>query len=459
MFSIKTTSGSITIVLADALLSYVVFWLFLFILSSHPEWLASDSLYRHHTYIIFTLIIILSLSFAGFYSFREHIYPFEMLKQIIPAFLLSFGAIATLGLFIKGITLLQWRLFPPLGIIYSLVFILRTFQFYILSKNRERILILGATDQSREIIKEARSKKLRGYEIVGIATSRESEVKSVFQDIPVLGHMDQLDNILRDNAINSIVVTLRDRRGKLPVRELLKSKMANITVQEGVTFYEKVKRKIIIDEFLKPSWFIFENGFCHTSLHGSIKRTQGVTVSFILLSILSPVLILVCVLIKLDSPGPFFFLQERIGLNGTIFNLIKFRSMTHEAESRTGPVFAQKNDPRVTRVGRIIRKIRLDEIPQLINIFKGDMDMVGPRPERPVFVKQLRESVPYYELRHTVRPGLTGWAQVNYPYGASIEDGKEKLQYDLYYVKHFSWHMDLLIILLTIKEVLFGGGR
>jgi len=139
--------------------------------------------------------------------------------------------------------------------------------------------------------------------------------------------------------------------------------------------------------------------------------------------------------------------------------LIKFRSMSREAEAVTGPMFAQKNDPRVTRIGRIIRKIRLDEVPQFINILKGDMDMVGPRPERPVFVKQLKEVVPYYNLRHTVRPGLTGWAQVNYPYGASIEDGKEKLQYDLYYIKHFSWSMDLLIILMTIKIVIFGAGR
>ena len=459
MFSIKTTSGSITIILADAILSYVVFWLFLYVLSNHPGWLACESIYRHQTYILFSSIIIVSLSFAGFYSCREHIYPFDMLKQIVPAFLLSFGSIATLGLFIKGISPLEWRLFPPLGIIYSLIFILRTFQFYVLSKNRERILILGATDQSREIIKEAQRKKFRGYEIVGIATSMESEVNSVFQKIPVLGHMEQVDQILREFAIDSIVITLRDRRGKLPVRELLKSRMANITVQEGVTFYEKVKRKIIIDEFLKPSWFIFENGFCHTSLHGSIKRTQGLIVSFILLTLLSPVLILVAILIKLDSPGPVFFLQERIGLNGKKFNLIKFRSMFREAEAATGPMFAQKNDPRVTRIGRIIRKIRLDEVPQFINILKGDMDMVGPRPERPVFVKQLKEVVPYYNLRHTVRPGLTGWAQVNYPYGASIEDGKEKLQYDLYYIKHFSWSMDLLIILMTIKIVIFGAGR
>jgi exopolysaccharide biosynthesis polyprenyl glycosylphosphotransferase len=185
----------------------------------------------------------------------------------------------------------------------------------------------------------------------------------------------------------------------------------------------------------------------------------GIVVSFILLAFFSPLLLLVAILIKLESPGPVFFWQERVGRRGKVFNLFKFRSMRNEAEAINGPAFAQKNDPRITRVGAIIRKIRLDEVPQLINIFKGDMDMVGPRPERPIFVKQLEEQVPYYNLRHSVRPGLTGWAQVNYMYGESFKDSKEKLHYDLYYVKHLSWHLDLLIIFLTVKEVLIGGGR
>jgi exopolysaccharide biosynthesis polyprenyl glycosylphosphotransferase len=235
--------------------------------------------------------------------------------------------------------------------------------------------------------------------------------------------------------------------------------MENIHIQEGFTFYEKVKREIIISEFLKPSWFVFEEGFFQISIHRSIKRMLGIVVSFILLAISSPLLLLVAILIKLESPGPVFFWQERVGRRGKVFNLFKFRSMHLEAEAINGPMFAQKGDPRITRVGAIIRKIRLDEIPQLINIFKGDMDMVGPRPERPIFVKQLEEQVPYYNLRHSVRPGLTGWAQVNYTYGESFKDSKEKLHYDLYYIKHLSWHLDLLIIFLTVKEVLIGRGR
>jgi len=235
--------------------------------------------------------------------------------------------------------------------------------------------------------------------------------------------------------------------------------VANIRIQEGLTFSEKTKQMIIIDEFLKPSWLIFENGFFRNSLHRAIKRTQGLAGSFFLLTILSPILLLVAALIKAESPGPIFFQQERVGYQGRAFRLLKFRSMCQDAETMNSPMFAQKNDPRVTRLGRIIRKIRLDEVPQVINILKGDMALVGPRPERPYFVKQLEELVPYYKLRHTVRPGLTGWAQVNNAYGDSLEDGKEKLKYDLYYIKHSSWYLDLLIVFLTAKEVLFGRGR
>jgi exopolysaccharide biosynthesis polyprenyl glycosylphosphotransferase len=233
----------------------------------------------------------------------------------------------------------------------------------------------------------------------------------------------------------------------------------NVRIQECWSFFERVSRKLPVDDFLAPSWFVFENGFYRSSLHASVKRWQGIAVSAAILLVCLPVILLLMLLIKLDSPGAIFYRQERVGLNGKLFHLLKFRSMVQDAEESSGPVFAQEGDPRMTRVGRIIRRLRLDEIPQLINVLKGDMDMVGPRPERPFFVKQLQEAIPYYNLRHTVRPGVTGWAQVNYTYGDSVESAKQKLQYDLYYVKHLSWYLDLVIVFLTIKEVLCGGGR
>ncbi len=459
MFSLRTTWGTITIILADVIICYLIFWLILSSLPGSPEWLTSGGLYGHLTFSVFTLLVIFSLVLARLYSFMEYTCPGVFIKQIIPVFLLSLGFIAMLSFFIKGLTLLNWRLFPPVGASYACLFVFRYFVFYGMVKNRERILVLGTTDQAREIINGSQGKKFIGYEIIGIVTSMKSQVGKEFHGIRVLSHIDQIDGAVRKYAADSIVVTLREQRGKLPVRELLKLKVKNIRIQEGPTFYEKIKRKIIIDEFLKPSWIIFEDGFFHNSLHGTIKRTQGVIVSFISLTILSPILLLVAILIKLESPGPVFFQQERVGRNGKIFHLLKFRSMHNDAETISRPVFTQENDPRVTRVGRIIRKTRIDEVPQFINIFKGDMDMVGPRPERPFFVKQLEEMIPYYNLRHTERPGVTGWAQVNYPYGDSLEDSKEKLKYDLYYLKHFSWYLDLQIIFLTAKVVLFGKGR
>ncbi len=303
--------------------------------------------------------------------------------------------------------------------------------------------------------------RFKGYEIIGVITAREmdDDVTTDIRGVPILSQSDNFEEAMRIHAVDTIVITKRDRRGNMPTEDLLKCKVKKIRIHEGFSFYEKVNRNIYIDEFLRTSWFIFEDGFFHTSLHGSVKRLQGITISFILLTMLSPILILIAIIIKLESPGPVFFFQERVGRNGKSFRLIKFRSMRDDAEKKGVPVFAQKNDPRVTRIGKIIRKIRLDEVPQLINIFKGDMDMVGLRPERPMFVKELGKIVPYYDLRHTVRPGLTGWAQVSYPYGDSFDDSREKLKYDLYYVKHFSWYLDLLIMLLTIREVLFSKGR
>ncbi len=459
MFSVRTTLGAITIIIADFIICYIVFLLTFFPLFDIPVWLSSGRLYNQPSPFLFTMIVVLSLSLAHLYSFMEYIYPIDLLKRIIPSFLVSLVSIATLGYFTKGFTSLNWKLLPSLVAVYVCLFAFRWLLFFALRKNRTRILILGANEQARMIVKESQKKKFRGYDIIGISTSHKSLVGTDIHGIQVLCLADQVEETIRTHSADSIVVTQRDRRGKLPVRELLKCKMENIHIQEGFTFYEKVKREIIISEFLKPSWFVFEEGFFQISIHRSIKRMQGIIVSFLLLALSSPLLLLVAILIKLESPGPVFFCQERVGLRGKVFNLFKFRSMRSDAEAINGPVFAQKSDPRITRVGAIIRKIRLDEIPQFINIFKGDMDMVGPRPERPIFVKQLEEQVPYYNLRHSVRPGLTGWAQVNYTYGESFKDSKEKLHYDLYYVKHLSWHLDLLIIFLTVKEVLIGKGR
>ncbi len=459
MFSVRTTFGCISIIIGDAFICSLVFWVSLSRIFWTPNWYDSGGFLSHVSLNIITLIVVLSFAITRLYSYMEYYDPTNLLKQIMTSFLISLGSIAILGYFTKGITSLDLGFVAPLAITYFILFVFRYFLYFAVQDNRTRVLILGANDLARSIVKESVKNKFRGYEIVGIASAHEKKLSSDICGIKVTRIKDKIEETIRALSADCIVVTKRNRRGMLPVHDLLQCKSQNIHVQEGFSFYENIKRKIIISEFLQPSWFVFEEGFSQNSIHKSFKRMIGIIASIILLTIFSPILLLVAICIKLDSPGPVFYQQERVGHQGKVFGLLKFRSMREDAESLNGPMFAQKADARITRIGKIIRKLRLDEVPQFINIFKGEMDLVGPRPERPVFVKQLEEQVPYYSLRHSVRPGLTGWAQVRYRYGESFKDSKEKLHYDLYYVKHLSWHLDLLIIILTIREVLFARGQ
>jgi sugar transferase (PEP-CTERM system associated) len=240
----------------------------------------------------------------------------------------------------------------------------------------------------------------------------------------------------------------------LPLMDL---RMRGIEVEEATSFYERASGKIAVETML-PSWLIYSEGFKSTPLRVFLKRLGDVTLSVLLLVLAAPVMALTALLIRLGSPGPVLYRQERMGKDGQIFHLLKFRSMRHRAESESGPTWTIKNDPRITRVGRVIRKLRIDELPQLVNVLRGEMSFVGPRPEREYFVRQLVQRIPYYALRMTVRPGLTGWAQVEYGYGASEAESLEKLKYDLYYIKNANVLLDLWIVLKTTKVVMFGTG-
>ena len=242
----------------------------------------------------------------------------------------------------------------------------------------------------------------------------------------------------------------------MPINDLLRSKLSGRIIEDGITFYEAITGKILVEK-VNPGWLIFSEGFDYGRLTFLIKRVLDLTFAVVGLSLSLPISLLTALLIKLESPGPVFYLQERVGERGKVFPIIKFRSMRQDAE-KNGAVWASKNDCRVTRVGNFIRKVRIDEIPQMWNVIRGQMSFVGPRPERPVFVEQLVEKLPYYSLRHATKPGITGWAQVCYPYGASEEDALRKLEYDLYYIKHQSIFLDLLIIFRTAKTVLFRKG-
>ena len=250
---------------------------------------------------------------------------------------------------------------------------------------------------------------------------------------------------------------MADRRGTLPVMEILQLRLAGVKIEEATSWLEKISGRIEVDS-LYPSWLIFADGFRFSPSFVLLRRMLAIFAAIVLLLIVMPIIPLVILAIKLDSRGPVLYRQKRVGLGGKIFHCYKFRTMRQDAEADTGATWALDDDPRITRVGKFLRTVRLDEIPQLWCVLKGDMSFVGPRPERPEFVEWLAKQIPFYAVRNAVRPGITGWAQIRYKYGNSIEDSKEKLQYDLYYIKNMSLGLDLLIMFQTIKIVLLGRG-
>ena len=321
----------------------------------------------------------------------------------------------------------------------------------------ERILIVGSGEHAVEVAREVLNRPDAGFRIVGfVGTNSELLGKSLINP-RVIGLTEQLESIVKREGIDRIVVAMGERRGQLPTDRLLQLSLAgNVSIEEGATFYERVSGRVSLN-MIRPSWLIFSGRGRQAKLTTITRNTVHWLVALIGFLLCVPIMIVTALLIKVDSRGPVLYKQERVGKNGRRFVLMKFRSMKVDAE-KSGPVWASKSDDRTTRVGRIIRKVRIDEIPQFLNILKGQMSFVGPRPERPHFVAQLAEEIPYYEQRHLIAPGLTGWAQIKYPYGASIEDARQKLQYDLYYIKNYSLILDAIIMFETIKIILFGRG-
>lgn len=287
--------------------------------------------------------------------------------------------------------------------------------------------------------------------VKSLGTKSEKEFNPV-----IIGDYTQISSVCEGRNVHRIIVALDERRGKLPIEELLLCRLKGIRVDDGMAFTEDLAGKLSVEN-LNPSALIFSNGFKRSALSRMLKRCLDVLVSTVGIIFSVPVSLLIALTIKWESPGPIFYKQERVGENGKAFTLLKFRSMRVNAEEN-GPVWAGANDRRVTRVGRAIRNLRLDELPQLINVLKGEMSLVGPRPERPVFVESLKKEIPFYSQRHAIRPGITGWAQISYPYGASKQAAMEKLKYDLYYLKHMSLFFDATIILETAKIVLLQRG-
>jgi sugar transferase (PEP-CTERM system associated) len=323
-----------------------------------------------------------------------------------------------------------------------------------------RVLIVGTGPDAQQVWSDLRSgEQWSSYEVVGFVPTAEQLPAVALRDgVTVFDQRRRLVDLVREHRISEIIVAVREQRGGgVPMDQLLDCRIGGVPIMDLAGFYERAKAEVPVDS-LKTSWLVYGDGFVQGRLRQASKRVFDVVSSAVLLTLASPVMVLTALAIRLDSPGPILYRQERVGLAGKGFSCIKFRSMRTDAEKDGVARWATKNDSRITRVGAFIRKTRIDELPQLFSVLHGEMSMVGPRPERPSFVAQLREQIPYYDLRHTVKPGLTGWAQVRYAYGASLEDARKKHQFDLYYVKNNSVLLDLQVLIETVSVVLFREG-
>jgi sugar transferase (PEP-CTERM system associated) len=326
-------------------------------------------------------------------------------------------------------------------------------------KPAERLLIVGTNSAAVQLAKELFDRRQElGVELVGFVDTDSARVGMPLINPGVIGTVSDIPQIVRQRQVDRVVVSLVDARGKLSMDDLLRMKLNDgIRFDHLASVYEDYTGKIAVEN-LRPSWLIFSDGFNRKRLLEATKRSIDTLVAAAGLLLTSPILIAVAAAIKLTSEGPALYMQRRVGKDGREFTIYKFRSMRSDAEAETGAVWSQAGDPRVTRLGQLLRRTRLDELPQLWNVLQGDMSLVGPRPERPEFVSDLTRQIPFYGQRHAVRPGVTGWAQVRHSYGSSVEDALQKLQYDLFYVKHLSIAFDCFVVLETIKTVLVRRG-
>ena len=375
-------------------------------------------------------------------SFVLAIFPLSLLFYLAPAILLWRGA----TLLVLGVSLL--------GIVITRLVFVRVVDQQVL---RRRALVLGAGKRARHIRQLEKDLPLLGIEVVGYVhmdTDHEP-----LDDHRVFLRERPLQEIVSEKKIDEIILAVDDRRKGMPVHEILSCKMDGVDVLDMLTFFERETGRVKLD-LVNPSWMFLSDGFRVSVSSAIAKRTFDILVCLLLLPLFLPLMLIVALAVWLESPGQgsVLYSQVRVGQNNRDFTIYKFRSMRVDAESDGRARWAQKNDARITRVGALIRKARLDELPQIFNVLKGDMSFVGPRPERPAFVEELQSQYPYYRERHRMRPGLTGWAQISYQYGDSAEDAYRKLEYDLYYVKNYSIFIDLLIILHTIHVVLTGKG-
>ena len=424
-----------------------------------------DQLNEHYGSLKISLasvVLILSLYLHDLYDFRIISRREEMTFRMIQAVGVSWAALAVIYYMAPNLEIGPGTALYAIAVTLFLLLTIRLMLYWVLDHplTGERILFVGGGLEEIDTVRAAAMQRSAGYRVVGFLGENGDGTGPGLQMVPRLGPVSELESVVQSEGIDRIVVGLRQRRDVVPVEALLRLRLnGNVFIDECSSFYERVAQKVHLD-MLRPSWLIFSEHSRNTLVKLAFRDLVHRILALTGLIVSLPVAILTAILIKIESPGPIFYMQERVGKNDRRFKVIKFRSMRVDAESNGTPVWSAVGDERVTLVGTVIRKIRIDEIPQFWNILKGEMKFVGPRPERPHFVKQLGQKIPFYEHRHLVAPGLTGWAQVKYPYGSSLEDARQKLEYDLYYIKNQTLMLDLLIVLQTFKIIVLGrGGR
>jgi sugar transferase (PEP-CTERM system associated) len=409
-------------------------------------------------FVIAILVCEISLYFNDLYDFRLMTTRSEILVRLLQAFGVACLALAVfyfvdpdLG-FGRGIAALAAPLIVALTLGWRLVMV----QHPEALGTSERMLIMGTGPTGISLARNILARPEMQLKVVGFLDEKGEDIGKSLVNPGIIGGVADVESIAQQEKIGHVVISLLERRGQMPVRQLLHLKFAGVKVEDAHSFFERMTGRIILER-LSPSWLILSEGFSKSPMLVWVKRMIDVVVSLITLVVCVPLFALAALAIYIESGSPILFRQERTGLRGKTFRMLKFRSMRNNAEA-DGPQWASDGDRRITRVGKWLRKSRIDELPQAINVLRGEMSIVGPRPERPEFVSMLEEQIPYYGLRHSVRPGITGWAQVKYQYGASVEETKTKLEYDLFYIKHLSIMLDLAVLFETAKVMLSGRG-
>lgn len=464
----KQNKRSNILVICDfGLVSYISYLTFIILDAYYPSSDIDMMTVAMTTVVFSTSVLLCSLS-VGLYESKLR----ETFRGIIRRIFVSVGLAYVCTQIVTSVFLLKLGLhqyFLP-AIAGSTVIVLVVFRYFtnrlgLLGLGRSRIVVLGAGERASIIEKRMRRDVDRiGFELIGFipvpGDNRDEGIKH--EDVIHVKLAENIRQFIFDNDIEEVIIACDQRRGTLPLDALFECKLRGIEVTELLDFMERETGQIVVN-IMYPSWVIYSNGFSTQNyLKDSLDYVSNAVLAILVFLFTWPFMLLTALFIYLDdgrrTGTSVFYKQERVGLNGNLFKIIKFRSMRPDAE-KDGIKWASKDDDRVTRIGNFIRKYRIDELPQLFNVFKGEMAFIGPRPERPEFVEQLVREIPYYNQRHNVKPGLAGWAQLNYPYGSSVSDSMEKLKFDLYYVKHQSLLLDILILIRTVEVVLFGRGR